>query len=302
VTPSAATEEKSEEDTGHSSGLKWDKDLVKDVDKGIALSTTDPVSAVLTFKCLLDREKGGPTAKQRSWLEAQVAEYQPQALEMLRQDFAEATQANDMREMFLIKSVADQIQEEAVEDNARLAVTKSELFSGAHKGRLMWKVTQAEAVPIDGIYTEGSNFPGSMKTTLTPGPGCILIRVSATIENVDKNSDRTYALWAFNPFKRLLASEPASGSNENYRWYDDGMVAVLTPGGDIISDPYTVSGSSMSIQIADVGPERKGVKICPPEAILTGKSISPVLIFSVPQGIKGFRLWIMGAEPVPLNL
>jgi hypothetical protein len=280
--------------------LNWSKDMMPEVKQASDAAATDPVAALMIYKTLLDKEKDGPTTAQKKWLKIEISTIKPRAAEILQRDYSAAAQANDLREMYMIKNVADEIEKNLVGDSAKIATCKSELFAGTDGGRLIWQITDVKASYIEGVFTKGGDFPGSTKTTLTPAPNCTLVRVSATIQNSGGGADKSYVSWGFSMVKRIMIKSLSALPKADTRWYDDSMVALVSPGGDMLSPLYTLEPSTFAVDIAR--PDGSGTRICTPEAIEKDKSVNGEWIFSIPKDIKGMRLWILGSQLAPMTI
>jgi hypothetical protein len=281
---------------------KWNKSLRDDVERAARLRSTDAVSALLLFKTVHDRKKDGPTPSQKIWLSEQISALTPTALATLRRDYEQAAKESNLLDMLLVQVVSNKIAKGSIDVAGELTVVKNRVFTGQGTPEYVWKVDQPLLENIDSPYTEGGSFN---RFTLSSKNGFRLVRVKARVTNVSRAAEKPYGLFAFEPIKAAIA--PIFHKPEDlpgkYRWIDDSFVYLLTPASDLIPCSHVIEGCTLrSVGSMTVSsPDGSGRVISLPQPLQNAGSIDIDVIFSVPNDLSGFRLFVFGAAPIPVR-
>ncbi len=290
--------------------LEWAEETKKKLDTVMANYAGDQVSAYLTLNEILNRkleDKDRPTDTQRAWLEKAVVAVQPRAIDVLRRDFAAAVASRDLRGALIALSVAEKVRKDGLpEAKAALPRLKSDLFSGKPIDRPIWKIHEPKATWLKEAYTEG-DF--TQQFTLTPDAGFHLLRVTTRVENISSDSDPSYTLWSLSDFKKVIHgvgfAEVGEDLSKPHRMTLDEHFFLLTPGGDLIScihvckDCTKLRGLSYTVSGKD---GKASFMIFTGGEVIQGSDFLVDVIFSVPEGIEGLRLLILGGLPVPMTI
>jgi len=277
----------------------WDKSVRGDIDRATGLRTRDPVSALLLFKGVLDRTKDGPTPTQQAWLTEQIAQLKPTALTTLRQDYQAATAQSNLLDMLIAQVVADKIAKEFLDGKADMTAVKNRVFTEQASPQYVWRVDEAALQDVASPYTEGGSFN---RITLTSKKGSHLVRVTARVTNISRGSEKPYTLFAFEPIETAIVPifQKQDELPSSYRWLDDSFIYLLTPAFDLIPCSHVVEGCTLRTGSLTVsGPDGSGRVIALPQAVKSEASINVDVIFSAPDDLKGFKLYVFGARPVP---
>lgn len=268
--------------------LKWHKDLRGDVDEAARLSVTDPVSAALLYKDVLEGGKK-PTAEQRVWLTQQIASLGPRASEILQGDYDRAAKATDVRGIVLAAAAAERIGATSLRREPALEEIKKKMLEGGESASL-WKISEVSAT-----FSKGYSESGGMNFSVIVPRGSQVLRVKARVENASAAPDPEYVLYAMGPLKRILGK--LSATTEAHRWIDQNFVFVTAGGSELIGASAIAKGSDLAtIQVGS------GSRLTyPPKALKKGESLVLDAVFVVPLEAKELRLVVLGAAPVEIS-
>ena len=285
--------------------LGWSKTIIEKVEELAKNQYVDPVSTYLGFT-EISKYVGAnaPTSAQKKWLEAVAAETKPRAIELLRQDFKQAADADDLRGCINSLAVANMVETNMPEDMAGvLARIKSRVVSGklGQEFQPIWKVEDAVGKYLPG-YSEGGGFVD--RFSLTPKPGFSLLSVNVHIENVSATSDPPYISFTLPQLIRdvgrgfnVMTAKPGKPS----RLAHDQFAFLLTPGGDWIPCGH-VSESSRAIRGISFTDRVYNKMLFSGSYLEQNKDFYADFIFSVPEGIKDFRFLFLGSTPVAVKI
>ena len=265
----------------------------------------DPVSTYLGFT-EISKYVGAnaPTSAQKKWLEAVASETKPRAIELLRQDFKQAADADDLRGCINSLAVANMVETNMPEDMAGvLARIKSRVVSGklGQEFQPIWKVEDAVGKYLPG-YSEGGGFVD--RFSLTPKPGFSLLSVNVHIKNASATSDPPYISFTLPQLIRdvgrgfnVMTAKPGNPS----RLAHDQFAFLLTPGGDWIPCGH-VSESSRAIRGISFTDRVYNKMLFSGSYLEQNEDFYADFIFSVPEGIKDFRFLFLGSTPVAVKI
>ncbi len=259
---------------------------------------------------IVEQTQKGPNAKQKAWLETQIAALTPDALAFLQQTIDDAVLVLDLRSMIIASAVAERIKKGAIPTSDRMKEVKNKVFAGA-PGRVYWKVGTATATKLEGeVYSEQTS--GGM-ASIAAKPGSHLLRVNSVIQSVSTGKDAPFTKGVFDGVKGLLAgfgpdvtvngvtTKWADVMAGPYRWIDDSLIFLVTPSGDLIQCGFSVQGSDLR-GMPEIGIPGKGV-FGPPHAAKPSDEVRFTGIFPVPNELdnKALKLLVLGAGPVSLS-
>ena len=220
--------------------LGWSKTNMKRVEKLAKNQDADPISAYLDFTEISKYEgANAPTSAQKKWLEATAVETKPRAAELLRREFKQAADANDLRGCLISLGIASKVETNMLADVAGVvAGIKSRVVSGklGKEFRPLWEVKPALGHYLDGSYSEGGGFMD--RFSLTAKAGFRLLRVTTDIQNLSAASDPAYIDCIYPSILREVTrgyslGRSESGKPQRLAYYQ--FAFLLTPGGDWIS-------------------------------------------------------------------
>jgi len=283
--------------------LKWNESLKKDIDESINFYSKDPVSSLLTFKGVLGREKDVPDPNQKVWLEKKIADLQPKALAILKQDYDTATRAIDLRGMVIASIVADKIAKDYIKLEPSFSEISSKVYSGSKDAMLIFHITDTTAEITNGGYAESD---GINTVSITPkDDSCQLIRVKANVENTNSEKDKSYILWALDDLKRLITpiylSTKIEKVVEPYRWLDDSFILLLTPDMKLFPCLHVCRNSNFYFSPITI-PGEGGRAINLPYLLKKGEKIDIDVIFGIPKATENYQLFIYGAAPAKISV
>jgi hypothetical protein len=268
--------------------LKWHKDLRGNVDEATRLAGTDPVSAALLYKDVLEGGKK-PTAEQRVWLTQQIASLGPRAAEILQGDYDRAAKATDFRGMMLAAAAAERIGATSLRREPSLDEIKKKMLEGGGSVAL-WNVSEVSAT-----FSKGYSESGGMNFSVIVPKGSHVLRVKARVENASAATDQEYVLYAMGPLKRILGA--LSATTEAHRWIDQDLVFVTAGEQGLIGASAIARGSDLAtIQVSS------GNRLTyPPKALKKGQSLVLDAVFVVPLDAKALKLVVLGSAPIELS-
>ena len=301
--PKAVGAEQPAEISKEVSGLHFDTTVVKDIDQAFRNSSTDPVSAALQFKSVLESKKQTPDQMQSQWLKDRIQDLQPKALAMLGQDLNHARETQDARSLLLTIAIANKLQPDALGQQDPSSAIKDSLLSGSNDSAYIWRITEAKATLIPGAFTEDGGI-GSQGITLTPKEGHQFLRVHAHIKNLSNEADKPYTLWAVGDVKRSFAAifDRFNKPDKPYRWLDDGFIYLLSATSEMYACVHVCAGSKLrDSSLTVTSPDGSGGIITTPQRIVADEDFELDVLFAIPRGASGWRLLVLGAPPAELR-
>lgn len=268
--------------------LKWHKDLRGDVDEATRLAGTDPVSAALLYKDVLEGGKK-PTAEQRVWLTQQLASLGSRAAEILQGDYDRAAKATDVRGMMMAAAAAERIGATSLRREPTFEEIRKKMLESGGSAAL-WNISEVSAT-----FSKGYSESGGMNFSVIVPKGSHVLRVKARVENANAATDPEYLLYAMGPLKRILGK--LSGTTEAHRWIDQNFVFVTVGEGGLIGASVIARGSDLATIQVNSGSRL----IYPPKALKKGESVVLDAVFVVPLEAKELKLVVLGAAPVELS-
>lgn len=210
--------------------MGWHESLKNYIDEAIDLYTNDPVSSLLTFKYIFEHRSDDLNTEQKVWLENQIDSLQLKALTVLKKDYDIATEMLNLRDMFLVSIVANEISEDWIKVEPSLSEVRNKVYTNAKDATYTFKITDATGEIINESYSDGIyNYD---RITISPGEDYQILRVKANIENINSEKDKSYALFTLEDFKRLSTPIYVSAYKEiteAYKWLDDSFIFLLLP-------------------------------------------------------------------------
>jgi len=271
-------------------GLKWHKDLRGDVDEATRLAQTDPVSAALLCKDVLQGGKK-PTAEQRVWLTQQIASLRPRAMEILEGDYDRAAKAKDVRGMVVAGRAAVLVEQigATIVGFGDLTVTEEiqKMLEGGG-GAALWNISEVSA-------TFSKGYRESVFSVIVP-KGSHVLRVKARVENANEATDPEYVLYAMGRLKRI----GVKATTEPHRWIDESFV-FLTAGAGPLIRPAAIARGSDLITMQVTSRAGQTFQIVEPKALKKGESVVLDAVFVVPLEAKELKLVVLGAAPLELS-
>lgn len=273
----------------------WDKVLAGDIERATRLRPNDPVSAFLLFKGVLEREKDGPTPRQKKWLAGQLEQLRPTVLSTVQGDFKAAAAKSNLLDMLIAKVVGDRAAKGTIDGEKEMKAAKDRVFRGEGSPEYVWQVEDFTLQPMESPYKEGD-------LSIASKPGFRLVRAKARVTNISKTEQPPYTLFAFEPLETAFV--PISCNIDDlpkpFRWLDDSFVCLLTPELEVISCSHVIEGSDLRRGLGVTIRDNDGGArvLAMPQAVKSGETIKLDVLFSVPKDLGECKLLVFGAAPV----